>query len=172
MKVTLLRTLFSFAAGSLIFAGNSLAANIDYSLTSGTVSISFAVPQNPTPNPASPAAFDVNPASVTINGTTYNDGILEFFTTAGGGGAEIIGGVTDLVLTGQPLFTGTTAAPTLEAFSGLQLTNAGGGPVGAGEFYTVNATSGTAAAPEPTTLFLLAGGLAPLFLKRKLIFSS
>jgi len=146
---------FPLALAVLLCADRATAATIDYSLVSGPDTITFAIPQTPTPNPATPNAFDVTPLSVTINGTTFNNGLVEFTSTANGGGMEVFAGITDLVLTGQQLFTGTTAVPVLSTFSGLSLTNAGGGPSTAGPTYTLDATTAGTPTPEPSSLALL-----------------
>jgi hypothetical protein len=160
------------ALASLLCCSGANAATIDYTLMSGPDTIAFSIPQNPTPNPATPNAFDVNPLSVTIDGTTYSNALVEFFTPGGGGGVEVIAGVTDLVLTGQQLFTGTTSAPTLSTFSGLSLTNAGGGPSTAGPTYTLNASVAGTATPEPGSLglagvTLVAGGMLGRMRRRR-----
>jgi len=78
------------AAALLICQTSAIAATINYTLTSGPDTITLAIPQNPTPNPATPNAFDVNPLSAMIDGTTYNNALVGFFTPGGGGGVSRI----------------------------------------------------------------------------------
>src|SRR5580658_655097 len=126
------------ALSSLFIITTPSFANVNYSLTAGSDSIFFSLPQNPTPLACDflgidTSCFSVSPVSLTVDGTP-GTGYVSFFLPGVGGGLTIYEGATLLVNNDGPgneqLFSGTLASPTLETFSNLQLTIApAGGPV-------------------------------------------
>jgi hypothetical protein len=145
----------------------AFASTINYTLTSGSDTISFSLPQVPA---AQSCAFDgncftVSPVSLTVDGTPITNGEVNFYTYANGGGLTIFNLGTSATQPlvnndgpGSPpkvLFTGTVTNPTLETFSNLQLIAVGSfGPL-YNEPFLLNAT----AVPLPASAWLLLSGL-------------
>jgi hypothetical protein len=83
----------SLCALSCLFILTGAAfADIDYTLTAGSDTISFSLPQLPTPTAScylSSDCFSVSPVALVVDGTLYN-GTVSFYTPANGGGLTIL----------------------------------------------------------------------------------
>lgn len=105
--------------------GSAFAATVDYTLTSGSDTITFSLPQQPTP--AAACAFyggcaTFNGVAVDVDGTVYTDGQVNFYLAGEDGGITIFTDPTDSVMLvnndgnfSEQLFSGTVTDPTLIA---------------------------------------------------------
>ncbi len=157
---------------ALILVSPAFAATISYTLTSGSDTITFSLPQMPTTPllttvcPLSSNCFSLSPVSLTVDGSAVSNGVVNFYSSANTGGLTISEGSTLLVNNNGPgneqLFTGTFASPTLETFTNLQLIQTGAFSPRLNEAFLLNAVAGTnTSTPEPSSvLLLLTGGAA------------
>jgi hypothetical protein len=143
----------------LIFGVGRVSADslLSYSF-SGTNSVSFELPVNPTPTAFTPGAdFLVAPINLMINGAPSSD-TLEFFNATFGGAFAAIScpSCVTLSLVGPQLYSGSEAMPTMLVVNGVTLLNdMGSTPAG-----TITSTPATTAStPEPSVTILLAIGL-------------
>ena len=99
----------------LILAGvmnaPALADTINYTFSALGSTATFSLPSNPTVNVVGSDFFQINGVTVTVTGFGTFTGNIDFFDTAGGGGA---GSGVD-VLHGPQLFSGTLSNPMLLA---------------------------------------------------------
>jgi hypothetical protein len=178
------------ALGCLFVLTSSAFADVfvDYTLTAGTDTISFSLPQFPAVQ-GPPCVFIVGtgaqecvtifPVSLTVDGSSFVGDVKLFDQSAGGGltictGATCIAGSTALVNNngpgiagsptppGLPLFTGPIANPELETFSNLLLVGEPGGSPIYNESFTLTAVAIGSATPEPgsyAALILCFGGI-------------
>ncbi len=135
--------------------------------------ITFTVPQQPVPVTCTYASdcFGVDPTNLTVNGSPVSGGVVNFYTPAQSGGLTILDGTTLLVNNGGPgnleLFSGSLSAPTLNTYSNLSLLAYSFGSPTYDEAFLLNATSSSAATPEPAEiLLLLLGGVILLIAYR------
>lgn len=147
----------------------------------GTYSMSFALPQNPTPDFSDNTAGDFTILNVPISysfqcdgcssATSFNGLALDVnFAGPSGGGmflVEFMTGVDDYYFqfTGDTLFSGPVDHPTLLPGGPFTLTNAGIFGFGDSEFVdlgsaTVEGVVQGVATPEPSTLALMLAALA------------
>jgi len=176
------------ALGCLFILTGSAFADvfIDYTLTAGTDTISFSLPQLPAvqgppcvfiegTNPQ--GCFTVFPVALTVDGASVT-GNVKFYDQSAGGGLTIcatdtcLAGTTALVnnngpgIAGSPtppglqLFTGPIANPELETFSNLLLVGEPGGFPIYNESFTLNAV----ATPEPGSYAALLLGFGGVML--------
>jgi PEP-CTERM motif-containing protein len=96
----------------LLFLGIGVAparADVFYSFTAFGTTATFSLPNNPTPSSVGADFFQLDGITVVIPGEGTFTGDVDFFNTAGGGGAA--SGVN--VLQGPQLFSGTLSNPTM-----------------------------------------------------------
>ena len=96
----------------LLFLGIGVAparADVFYSFTAFGTTATFSLPNNPTPSSVGADFFQLDGITVVIPGQGTFTGNVDFFDTAGGGGA---GSGVD-VLQGPQLFSGTLSNPTM-----------------------------------------------------------
>jgi hypothetical protein len=143
----------------LIFGVGRASADtlLSYSF-SGTNSVSFELPVNPTPTGFTLGIdFLVTPIDLMINGAPSSD-TLQFFSSTFGGAFAALScpSCVTLSLTGPQLYSGSEANPTMLVVSGVTLLNdMGGTPAG-----TVTSTpTSTTTTPEPSVTVLLGVGL-------------
>jgi hypothetical protein len=154
----------SILSTPLIFLGISvtpaLADTINYSFSGLGTTATFSLPSNPTPSLVGSDFFQIDNVSVSVSGFGTFTGNIDFFTTAGGGGA---GSGVDR-LDGAQLFSGTLSDPTLLAgafpLSGT-VTPDSDGPVQVSGTLDATAAS-TSPVPEPSSILLLLTGLSSL----------
>jgi hypothetical protein len=148
---------------------------IDYTLTAGTDTISFSLPQLPAVQApcnyfGDTSVFCVAPVSLTVDGSTVI-GNVGFYQPGVGGGLDVCTGSLPCALGtvlvnndgpgGAQLFSGTLENPTLETFSNIQLGIAPAGDPLFNEAFTLNAVA-TGVTPEPgsyAALILSLGGV-------------
>jgi hypothetical protein len=146
----------------------AMADTIDYTLTSGADTITFSLPQTPTPLAScafSTDCFSLSPVSLTVDGSAVSNGEVNFYTPTNGGGLTILEGSTLLVNNDGPgseqLFNGALTNPTLEAFTNLQLVGTSDSSPQFNEAFLLNAVGGSTTTPTPepsSVLLLLVGG--------------
>lgn len=152
------------------FSGASAFSEaVDYTLTSGIDTITFALPQQPT---ASICAFyggcaTFNGVSVEVDGTTYADAQVNFYLSSSDGGITIFTDLTEATMLvdndgnfAEQLFTGTVTNPELIApiTSYVLSAESYGGPE-YNERFNLTAEAET---PEPSSLLLFGSGLLGL----------
>ncbi len=84
-------------------------ADVFYSFTAFGTTATFSLPDNPTPSSVGADFFQIDNLVVTIPGEGIFTGDVDFFDTAGGGGAG--SGVN--ILHGPVLFSGSLSDPTM-----------------------------------------------------------
>lgn len=103
----------SLATSALLLLGthfkSALADTIHYSFSALGTSATFTLPSNPTPSLIGSNFFQINNVVISISGVGTETANIDFFNTAGGGGAGSGGDH----LTGAQLFSGTLSSPTL-----------------------------------------------------------
>jgi len=176
--------LCSCVAASILFStGKAVASTINYVLTSNSSSdtISFDLLSQPGMNlPCNLGGFNcfsVSPVDLTINGTLFSGGVVDFMSGDNfhdGGGVLIQYANESLIVnlagpeigdtgTYETLYSGTLSDPTLEAFSNLSLTGYSYFGPQFDENFTLNATSASegsnSAVPEPPSFVFLGSGL-------------
>lgn len=141
-------------------APSAFADTINYSFSAFGETATFSLPSNPTPSVIGSDYFQINNVTVNVSGFGTITGNLDFFDTAGGGGA----GTGSNILNGPQLFSGSLSTPTLLtgtfALSGT-VTPDSDGPVSISG--TLDATSSvTPPVPEPSSIVLLLTGIGSL----------
>ncbi len=132
-------------------------ADVLYSFAAFGTTATFSLPDNPTPSSVGADFFQIDNLVVTIQGEGTFTGNVDFFDTAGGGGA---GSGVD-VLHGPQLFSGSLSDPTM--LTGMfplsgSVTPDSDGPVDVSG--TLVATSSTTpAVPEPSSGLLFLTGV-------------
>jgi len=130
----------AFAVLSLALPMNkALAQEINYTLTDAPDSdvITFSLPAVPTAETCnfpgySDICFSVSAPALVVNGISYSNGIVDFFTppSPGDGGLVVTAGSKEFVNQAGPylgpdddeaLFSGSLTSPTLLSFTNLQL---------------------------------------------------
>ena len=114
---------------SMLFSIGNASAAFNAFVNFGDIKgeITFTIPQEPPPLSCALGTdcFSLSPVVLTIDGTTFGDGTVSFYTQAAGGGVTILVGstveVSDQAPGNEQLFSGTLADPTIETFSNLQL---------------------------------------------------
>ena len=141
---------------ALLFSVTAVADTIQFTLTGGSHTLQFVVPENPTPDLVGPDFFTLNDVSFTLDGSPELARIVNFFAASNGGGI----GICDYVncplvdLFGAQMFTGPLDHPTFIPGS-YNLVDAGDSILPGG-FQTV------AAVPEPASILMLATGVLGL----------
>jgi hypothetical protein len=151
VKSIVTSTRLVFALCSLFILMRPALADINYTLTAGTDTITFSLPQMPTVQTTCtyPDGFCITPVTLVVDGNTITGGTVAFYSPADDGGLTIQDGSTLLVNNDGPsneqLFTGTLANPTLGTYTNLQLVSTSAGAPVYEEAFTLNAV---ATAPE------------------------
>ncbi len=161
--------LYSAIVIALAACGSSaFAESIDYTLTSGSDTITFSLPQPPT---AAACAFyggcaTFNGVAVDVDGTVYADAQVNFYLASEDGGITIFTDPTEAQMLvdndgnfAEQLFTGPVTDPTLVAPITSYVLNqeSYGGPE-----YNEQFSLTAEATPEPSSILLLGTGLLGL----------
>lgn len=156
-RLSTLTALIAFAGA----APSAFADTVNYSFSAFGSTATFSLPSNPTPSAIGSDYFQINNVSVAVTGYGTYTGNVDFFDTAGGGGA----GSGSNILKGPQLFSGSLSDPTLLtgafALSGT-VTPDVDGPVSISGILNATASTTTPPVPEPSSIVLLLTGIGSL----------
>ena len=131
-----------------------------FTLTSGADTISFSAPASPIPSTTDTVnQFSLDNVTFDVDGVP-SMGDIYFYTSAVGGGLEVVDGIFMLPLvsqTGPQVFTGAVTAPTFLP-GNFSLQAYGDGSVFDGNF-SLTILPDMTATPEPASLLLVGSGL-------------
>lgn len=127
-----------------------------FTLTSGSNTVSFTLPGE-TPNFSNSLAFQYTGLTINVNGQELDNAGVDFYTSADGGGMEVIALDPFLLnLDGGQMFSGTTVDPDFSTGT-YSLLSLYGSTYGGDVDVTVAPLD--AVAPEPSSFALLGTGL-------------
>lgn len=130
-----------------------------FTLTSGTQTVSFTLPDMLKPDLSNGLAFQLQNQTIFVNGDPLTNAAIDFYTAADGGGIQIIDlDPIVLNLAGDQLFAGSTTDPIFStgAYSLADLGSSMSMRYNAS--LTISALA-AATAPEPASFALLGTGL-------------